>query len=121
VRIGRCFAVQGEKVIKTVWGREGDLVAIAKLEGVGRGEWIGGANCRPAPVDSTMPPTMSSRSPQGAQGRCAPVLGASQLCEEDPAFPLGAGRGAARDAAARVGDEHIKVTTERLKRRYGVA
>jgi elongation factor G len=122
VRIGTLFAVQGEKVIKTSGGREGDLVAIAKLEGVGAGEWIGGSELPPVPVeldDAANHVVAIATRERKDDVRLSSAL--HKLCEEDPALSWEQDEALHETRLRGVGDEHIKVTIERLKRRYGVA
>ena len=49
VRIGTLFAVQGDKTAKLAEAKAGDVVAIAKLEGVHAGEWLAGGAAPPTP------------------------------------------------------------------------
>jgi elongation factor G len=123
LRIGTLFAVQGDKVIKCAEGREGDLLAIAKLEGVGAGEWIGsGSDLPPVPVepdDSANYAVAIATKERKDDVRLSTAL--HKLCEEDPALSWEQDEALHETRLRGVGDEHIKVTIERLKRRYGVA
>src|SRR3954468_22149440 len=47
VRVGTLFSVQGEKTAKVAKAETGDVIAIAKAEGVGAGEWLGGGGTAP--------------------------------------------------------------------------
>jgi elongation factor G len=123
VRIGTLFAVQGEKVVKCAEGREGDLLAIAKLEGVGAGEWIGGkGELPPVPVEPDEAANYAvaiATKERKDDVRLSSAL--HKLCEEDPALSWEQDEALHETRLRGVGDEHIKVTIERLKRRYGVA
>ncbi len=123
VRIGTLFTVQGEKVVKAPEGREGDLVAIAKLEGVAAGEWIGsGKELPPSPAepdDSANYAVAIATKERKDDVRLSTAL--HKLCEEDPALSWEQDEALHETRLRGVGDEHIRVTLERLKRRYGVA
>jgi elongation factor G len=123
VRVGTLFAVQGEKLAKCAAGREGDLVAIAKLEGVSAGEWIGSCGELPPvpiePDDAANYAVAIATKERKDDVRLSSAL--HKLCEEDPALSWEQDEALHETRLRGVGDEHIKVTLERLKRRYGVA
>src|SRR5258708_14287638 len=48
-RLGALFRVQGEKTIKVGEARDGEIVAVAKIDSVKAGQWLG-APKRPPPV-----------------------------------------------------------------------
>src|SRR5438309_993271 len=48
IRVGTLFSVQGEKTAKVAKAESGDVIAIAKAEGVAAGEWLGGGGKAPA-------------------------------------------------------------------------
>ena len=45
-RLGALFQVQGEKTQKVAEARDGDVVAVAKVDHVKAGEWLGTGGCR---------------------------------------------------------------------------
>ncbi|MEO7365984.1 MAG: GTP-binding protein, partial [Sphingomicrobium sp.] len=53
-RLGALFRIQGEKTHKIAEATNGDLVAVAKIDGVKAGEWLG-PNKLPPPIDSEFP------------------------------------------------------------------
>ena len=53
-RVGSLFKVQGEKTQKVGEGRDGDVVAVAKVDEVQAGEWLG-AGKLPPPVEIDYP------------------------------------------------------------------
>ncbi len=122
VRIGTLFTVQGEKAVKANEAREGDLVAIAKLEGVEAGQWIGnGKELPPSPAepDEAANYTIAIATQERKDDvRLSTAL--HKLCEEDPALSWEQDEALHETRLTGVGDEHIRVTLDRLKRRYGV-
>jgi elongation factor G len=123
VRIGTIFQVQGDKVVKAAEARPGDLVAIAKLEGVAAGDWMGTAReLPPAPAepDETANYAVAiATSDRKDDVRLSTAL--HKLTEEDPALSWEQDEAMHETRLRGVGSEHLKVTLERLKRRYGVA
>jgi elongation factor G len=123
VRIGTLFKVQGDKVVKAAEARPGDLVAIAKLEGVGAGQWIGASSeLPPAPAepdDAANYAIAIATNDRKDDVRLSTAL--HKLTEEDPALSWEQDEAMHETRLRGVGSEHIKVTLERLKRRYGVA
>ena len=98
VRIGTLFAVQGEKTAKLAEAKAGDVVAIAKLEGVHAGEWLAGGQGAAAP--EVAQPTRNYALAIATKDRKDDVrlsTALHKLTEEDRALHLGAGRGDARD------------------------
>jgi len=123
VRIGTVFSVQGDKVVKAAEAREGDIVAIAKLDGVAAGQWIGTAReLPPSPAEPDEAANYSlaiATTDRKDDVRLSAAL--HKLCEEDPALSWEQDEALHETRLRGVGDEHIKVTLERLKRRFGVA
>jgi elongation factor G len=123
VRIGTLFNVQGEKVVKAAEAREGDVVAIAKLEGVGAGDWIGaGAELPPSPGEPDEAANYAvAIATQDRKDDVRLSSALHKLCEEDPALSWEQDEALHETRLRGVGSEHIKVTIDRLKRRFGVA
>jgi elongation factor G len=122
VRIGTIFQVQGEKVVKAAEGRTGDIVAIAKLEGVTAGDWIGSGELPPAPeieVDTSNYAVAIATRERKDDVRLSTAL--HKLVEEDPALSWEQDESVHETRLRGVSDEHIRVTIDRLKNRYGVA
>jgi elongation factor G len=67
VRVGTLFAMQGEKPAKLGKAASGDVVAIAKVEGVNPGEWLGTGGKAPilALPASNYGLAIATRRPQG--------------------------------------------------------
>ncbi|MFN3726951.1 MAG: elongation factor G [Allosphingosinicella sp.] len=122
VRIGTIFQVQGEKMVKAAEGRTGDIVAIAKLEGVAAGDWIGSGELPPAPeveLDTSNYAVAIATKERKDDVRLSTAL--HKLVEEDPALSWEQDEAVHETRLKGVSDEHIRVTIDRLKSRYGVA
>jgi elongation factor G len=122
VRIGTLFAVQGDKTLKLGEAREGDVVAIAKLEGVGAGQWLTSGAAPPAP--DIAEPTRNYALAIATQDRKDDVrlsTALHKLTEEDRALLWEQDEALHETRLKGINDEHLKVTLDRLKRRYGVA
>ena len=120
-RLGALFNVQGEKTQKINEARKGDIVAVAKIDNVKPGQWLG---------RGTLPPEIDVEFPAR---NCALVIeptdrkddvklsGALQkLIEEDGALILEQDDANHEMRLRGVNDEHLKTTLAKLKRRYGV-
>jgi elongation factor G len=120
VRVGTLFALQGEKTVKLAKAQPGDVVAIAKAEGVNAGEWLGGAGTTPALARpaSNYALAISTRDRKD-DVRLSTAL--QKLCEEDPSLHWEQDEALHETRLKGISDEHLKVALARLKRRYGVA
>ena len=122
VRIGTLFGLQGEKTTKLGEAKDGDVVAIAKLEGVHAGEWLGQGKA-PAALEISQPVrnyTLAiSTKDRKDDVRLSTAL--HKLTEEDRALLWEQDEAMHETRLKGVNDEHLKVTLERLRRRYGVA
>ena len=122
IRIGTLFAVQGERTAKLSEARNGDVVAIAKLEGVGAGQWLASGKMPPSP--ELPEPTRNYALAIATKDRKDDVrlsTALHRLTEEDRALLWEQDEALHETRLKGVNDEHLKVTLERLKRRYGVA
>ena len=122
IRIGTLFAVQGDKTVKLAEARTGDVVAVAKLEGVGAGEWLSAGKAPPAP--EVPRPVRNYALAIATRDRKDDVrlsTALHKLTEEDRALEWEQDEAMHETRLKGVNDEHLKVTLERLKRRYGVA
>lgn len=122
VRIGSLFGLQGEKTVKQSEARTGDIVAIAKLEGVEAGEWLTSGARPPAP-DVTAPTANYVIAIETRDRKDDVRLSTAlhKLTEEDKALDWEQDEAMHETRLRGVNDEHLKVTLDRLKRRYGVA
>ncbi|HYI49365.1 MAG TPA: elongation factor G [Allosphingosinicella sp.] len=122
VRIGTLFGVQGEKTAKLAEAKDGDVVAVAKLEGVHAGEWLASGKA-PAPLEVAQP-TRNYALAIATKDRKDDVrlsTALHKLTEEDRALIWEQDEAMHETRLKGVNDEHLKVTLERLRRRYGVA
>ena len=123
VRIGTLFTVQGDKTVKAVQAEAGDVVAIAKAEGVGAGDWLSAGKGAAARPEVSLPAAnyvlaIATRDRKD-DVRLSTAL--HRLVEEDPMLEWEQDEALHETRLRGVNDEHLKVTLERLKRRYGVA
>jgi elongation factor G len=120
-RVGSLFKVQGEKTQKIREGREGDVVAVAKIDAVGAGEWLGVGKL-PPPVEVAYPARNCAIAIEPADRKDDVKLsGALQrLVEEDSALIVEHDEANHEMRLRGVNDEHLNTVTARLKRRYGV-
>jgi elongation factor G len=122
VRVGTLFSVQGEKTAKLAEARNGDVVAIAKVEEVHAGEWLSGGKAPPSP--DIPKPTQNYALAIATKDRKDDVrlsTALHKMTEEDAALTWQQDEEMHETLLRGVNDEHLKVTLERLKRRYGVA
>ena len=121
VRIGTLFAVQGDKTAKLAEAKAGDVVAIAKLEGVHGGEWLAAGAAPPTPEIAQ--PVRNYALAIATRDRKDDVrlsTALHKLTEEDRALTWEQDEEMHETRLRGVNDEHLKVTLERLRRRYGV-
>jgi elongation factor G len=122
VRIGTLFAMQGDKTAKLAEAKAGDVVAIAKLDEARAGEWL--ANGKAPPCPEVAPPTTNYALAIATKDRKDDVrlsTALHKLTEEDAALHWEQDEAMHETRLKGVNDEHLKVTLERLRRRYGVA
>jgi elongation factor G len=120
VRLGTLFSVQGEKTTKLSGAAAGEVVAIAKAEGVRAGEWLGSGGIAP---EAPRPPSNHALAITTTDRKDDVRLSSAlhKLCEEDLSLSWEQDESLHETRLRGVSDEHLKVTLARLKRRYGVA
>ena len=122
VRVGTLFSVQGEKTAKIAEARAGDVVAIAKIEEVHAGEWLAGGKAPPSPdVPKQTQNYALAIATKDRKDDVRLSTALHKLTEEDRALDWEQDEVMHETRLRGVNDEHLKVTLERLKRRYGVA
>ncbi|HWJ59678.1 MAG TPA: elongation factor G [Sphingomicrobium sp.] len=121
VRLGALFSVQGEKTQKLAEARDGDVVAVAKVEGVKAGEWLA-SGAMPPEVDVEYPARNCAMAIEPSDRKDDVKLsGALQrLLEEDSALMLEHDDANHEMRLRGVNDEHLNTVMARLKRRFGV-
>ncbi|MEO7601852.1 MAG: elongation factor G [Sphingomicrobium sp.] len=120
-RLGALFRVQGEKTGKIGEAADGDLVAVAKVDSVKSGEWIG-AGKLPPPIDIAMPARNCAVAIEPADRKDDVKLSSAihRLVEEDSALIVEHDEANHELRLRGVNDEHLNAVIARLKRRYGV-
>ncbi|HEX8380707.1 MAG TPA: elongation factor G [Allosphingosinicella sp.] len=120
IRVGTLFALQGEKPGKLGKAAPGEIVAIAKAEGVNAGEWLGAGG---KPPELALPRSnyalAIATSDRKDDVRLSTAL--HKLVEEDPSLGWEQDEALHETRLRGISDEHLKVALARLKRRYGVA
>ena len=120
-RVGSLFKVQGEKTQKINEGAAGDVVAVAKVDTVKAGEWLGSGKL-PAAVEVTYPARNCAFAIEPADRKDDVKLsGALQrLSEEDAGLVVEHDEANHEIRLRGVNDEHLNAVLARLKRRFGV-
>jgi elongation factor G len=120
VRVGTLFSVQGEKTAKLPKAGVGDVVAIAKAEGVGAGQWLGASGTVPTIRRLASNYALAiATTDRKDDVRLSTAL--HKLVEEDASLSWEQDEALHETRLKGVSDEHLKVTLAKLKRRYGVA
>jgi len=120
-RLGALFHVQGEKTTKVNEARDGEIVAVAKIDTVKAGQWLGQGKL-PSPIDISYPARNCAIAIEPADRKDDVKLsGALQrLSEEDSALVVEHDDANHEIRLRGVNDEHLNTVLARLKRRYGV-
>jgi elongation factor G len=120
-RVGSLFKVQGEKTQKVTEASDGDLVAVAKVDNVKAGQWLG-AGKLPPKVEVELPARNCAFAIEPADRKDDVKLsGALQRLTEEDAGLVVEHDDANHEIRLRgVNDEHLNTVLARLKRRYGV-
>jgi len=120
-RLGALFTVQGEKTAKVSEARDGDVVAVAKIDEIKAGEWLS-AGKLPPPVDIDYPARNCAIAIEPADRKDDVKLSGAlhRLAEEDSALIVEHDDANHEIRLRGVNDEHLNTVIARLKRRYGV-
>ena len=120
-RVGSLFKLQGEKTTKVGEASDGDIVAVAKIDTVKAGQWLGAGKLPPA-VEVDYPARNCAIAIEPADRKDDVKLsGALQrLGEEDSALIVEHDDANHEIRLRGVNDEHLNSVLARLKRRYGV-
>ena len=120
-RVGSLFKVQGEKTQKVGEARAGDIVAVAKIDTIKAGQWLGAGKVPPA-IDVPYPARNCAIAIEPADRKDDVKLsGALQrLSEEDGALVIEHDDANHEIRLRGVNDEHLNTVLAKLKRRYGV-
>lgn len=120
-RLGALFTVQGEKTTKISEARDGNVVAVAKIDEVTAGEWLS-AGKLPFPVEIDYPARNCAIAIEPADRKDDVKLSGAlhRLAEEDSALVVEHDDANHEIRLRGVNDEHLNTVLARLKRRYGV-
>jgi elongation factor G len=120
-RVGSLFKVQGEKTSKVGEARDGDVVAVAKIDSIKAGQWLGTGKLPPL-VEVDYPARNCAIAIEPADRKDDVKLsGALQrLGDEDSALVIEHDEANHEIRLRGVNDEHLNTVLARLKRRYGV-
>ena len=115
------FKVQGEKTQKISEAQPGDVIAVAKVDGVQAGQWLGSGKV-PPDIDIDYPARNCAFAIEPADRKDDVKLsGALQrLTEEDAGLIVEHDEANHEIRLRGVNDEHLNTVIGRLKRRYGV-
>lgn len=126
VRAGALFAMQGDKANKRAAVDSGDIVAIAKADAARSGMIFDGPDDSGGDSGSArmidLPPrnaTVALRA-KNRQDDVKLSTALHKLVEEDPALEWTQDEASHETLLRGINDEHLNVTLQRLKRRYGV-
>jgi elongation factor G len=120
-RVGSLFKVQGEKTQKIGEARDGDVVAVAKIDNVKAGQWLGQGNL-PPPIDVEYPARNCAVAIEPADRKDDVKLSGAlhRLTEEDGGLIVEHDDANHEIRLRGVNEEHLNSVVSRLKRRYGV-
>jgi elongation factor G len=120
-RVGSLFKVQGEKTQKMSEARDGDVLAVAKVDTIKAGQWFG-AGKLPPEIEVEYPARNCALAIEPADRKDDVKLsGALQrLTEEDPGLIVEHDDANHEIRLRGINDEHLNTVIARLKRRYGV-
>jgi elongation factor G len=120
-RLGALFRLQGEKTAKVSDAAKGDVIAVAKVDTLKAGEWLG-TGALPPEIEIELPARNCAVAIEPADRKDDVKLsGALQrLLEEDPALILEQDEASHEMRLKGVNDEHLNTVLARMKRRYGV-
>ena len=123
VRIGALFTLQGDKTTKIARAEPGEVVAIAKAEGVVAGEWLAAGKLPDAISGPDLPASNHVLAIATRDRKDDVRLSAAlhKMVEEDRALSWRQDEALHETLLSGINDEHLAVTLARLKRRYGVA
>ena len=120
-RVGSLFKVQGEKTQKVSEARDGDVIAVAKIDTVKAGEWLTAGKAPPA-VEIGYPARNCAIAIEPADRKDDVKLSGAlhRLTEEDAGLVVEHDDANHEIRLRGINDEHLNSVLAKLKRRYGV-
>ena len=122
-RIAGLFSLKGEEAVKRATAKEGDTVALGRLEHIRTGETITGEKGSIVQVKGPVAPEPVLASSIGLKDRKDEVklsAALTKLIEEDPSLALEHNKDTHQILLKGQGEMHLRVAFERLQRKYGV-
>ena len=120
-RFGTMFAVQGDRTEKVTKADNGDVIAVAKLDGVRSGQWLSRGDL-PPPVDIEQAPRNAALAIEPADRHDDVKLSGAlaRIVEEDPSLAIEHDEASHELRLKGVNDEHLRGALARIQRRYGI-
>jgi elongation factor G len=120
-RLGALFRVQGERTAKITEAANGDVVAVAKVDQIRSGDWLGVGKL-PPPIEVGFPARNCAFAIEPADRKDDVKLSSAlhRLAEEDEALVVEHDEASHEMRLRGVNDEHLNAVVQRLKRRFGV-
>jgi elongation factor G len=120
-RVGSLFKVQGEKTQKLSQASDGDAVAVAKIDNVASGQWLGSGQL-PPDIDVEYPARNCAFAIEPADRKDDVKLSGAlhRLADEDSALVIEHDEANHEIRLRGVNDEHLNTVIARLRRRFGV-
>jgi elongation factor G len=120
-RLAQIFFPRGKEHVATTEVPAGDIGAATKLTHTLTGDTLGAKDGGPvAPVDLPGPAYTLAITPKARGDEDKISTGLARLSEEDPTLHIERGEETHQLVIAGLGDVHLDVTLEKLKRKYGV-
>ncbi len=123
-RVAGVFALRGEEPVKRATAKAGETVALGRLEGIKTGETISADKGGVVQVKGPPAPEPVFGIGLGLKDRKDEVkmsAALAKLMEEDPSLQLETNADTHQMLLLGQGEMHLRVATERLQRKYGVA
>ncbi len=121
-RLGKLLLLQGAEHVDVPTAGPGDIVAVAKLKHVRTGMALtqekGGVALAPIPIPAGALSYAISATSKGDEDKVFSSLG--RLVEEDPTLQLGRDPSTGEFLLTGMGELHIRITAQKLKRLYEV-
>jgi elongation factor G len=120
-RLGQLFFPRGKEQVKTPEICAGDIGAVAKLQATLTGDTVGAKDGGPLQAVELPPPVYTLAIFPKARGDEEKIsTGLARLAEEDPTLHVARNEVTHQLLISGMGDVHLDVILEKLKRKYGV-
>src|SRR5262249_29988355 len=119
-RLGQLFFPRGKEHVNSQEVCAGDIGGVAKLQQTLTGDLLGSANGAAARLDVPEPAYTLAIFPRSRGDEEKISSGLARLAEEDPTLRVRRNEETHQTLIAGLGDVHLDVVLEKLKRKYGV-